>query len=416
MRYVDVIGIGAINYDYMFPSKKTDNKYSNPDDGEENIGVANEIVEEEITDLLITSRKTYSTQIGGSALLALKAINAIDNSLSVGFVGVCGLASDFDKRYGKNLNIKSELAFINNQDWLFYTDETTAEENRYIGKASAKLDDNNTRGRIDISVGANDLIIDLIEKKENEENASLVDYLSQAKWIHISSLSRFEHFEAIMEYVIKAKNKNRFLKISIDPGFQYTKNKKIEIQKYLRIADYVFFNKKEFENLILIEDLPDNDKYVKAATYINDPDNANTKIFVIKRKDRHELIDFINGTPYVYFHKSLPFYKINNDTGAGDCFAGGFIAGLLSDRLISQQPAPISLGVLAAKARMTSATTSSIYENIENESKKFFLKKYKNGELNRRQRIKLFLQSHADFISGFVASLIFTYICSLLIK
>jgi len=410
MKYVDVIGIGAINYDYMFPCKKVFNNDSNPDNGEENIGVANEIVEEEISELLSTGKKYYSTQVGGSSLLALKAIHAIDKSLSLGFVGVCGQASEFDKRHGKNLNLKSELSFINNQEWLFYTDESTPIENRYIGKASVKLNKSNTRGGIDISLGANNIIIDLIHKKEQDEKVKLTDFLSQARWIHISSLSRFEQFEKIMEYVIKAKCKNPFLRVSLDPGDQYTKHKKLYLQKYLKEVDYVFLNKKEYNNLILNEDLPENEKRIKISTYFNDPENVKTKIFVIKSKSKHELIDFINGTSYVFYHKSLPFYKINNDTGAGDCFAGGFIAGLLSDKLISQQPAPISLGVLAAKARMTSITNSSIYENIEKKSTEFLLKRYKNGEMNRKQWLKLFFQSHIDFLIGFITSLIIAYI------
>lgn len=414
MKYVDVIGIGAINYDYMFPCKKM--KYADfyPDNGEENIGVPMEVVEDEISELYITAKKNYTTQIGGSALLALKTIKAIDKDISVGYVGVCGQVNNFDKIYGKSLEPKSELSFIDNQDWLFYTDETTPVENRYIGKAAIRLNKKNTRGNINISLGANDLIIDLINKKEEEGN-NFVEYLAQAKWIHVSSLSKFEQFEKIMEYVIKAKSINRFLRISIDPGDKYTKKKKNELQKYMKEVDYVFLNNKEFQNLIINEDLPDNDKYTKLSTYFNNPYNVNTKVFIIKRKNKHILIDFINRVPYVYYHKSLPFYKINNDTGAGDCFAGGFIAGILSERLISQQPYPIQLGVLSAKTRMTSISNYSVYENIELETKKFIYKKLKNGELNLRQRIKLFMQSHIDFIIGFVSSLIISYICTLLI-
>lgn len=241
MKYVDVIGIGAINYDYMFPCKNSFNNDSSPDNGEENIGVPNEVVEEELDELLSTGKKYYTTQIGGSALLALRTIKAIDENLTIGFVGVCGQTSEYDKRHGKNLNLKSELSFIDNQEWLFYTNETTPIENRYIGKAAVKLNKSNTRGGIDISVGANDLILDLINKKEIEENTSLVDYLSQARWIHISSLSRFEQFEKIMEYVKEAKTKNRFLKISIDPGDQYTKSKKKSITKTSQNSRLCFF-------------------------------------------------------------------------------------------------------------------------------------------------------------------------------
>ena len=145
----------------MFPCKKM--KYADfyPDNGEENIGVPMEVVEDEISELYITAKKNYTTQIGGSALLALKTIKAIDKDISVGYVGVCGQVNNFDKIYGKSLEPKSELSFIDNQDWLFYTDETTPLENRYIGKAAIRLNKKNTRGNINISLGANDLIIDL---------------------------------------------------------------------------------------------------------------------------------------------------------------------------------------------------------------------------------------------------------------
>lgn len=111
---------------------------------------------------------------------------------------------------------------------------------------------------------------------------------------------------------------------------------------------------------------------------------------------------------------TIPNYKINNDTGAGDCFAGGFIAGLLSDRLIAQQPAPISLGALASRTRMIADTNGMIFKNIESESEKFFKKKYQHGELNRWQRIRIFFNKHSQFIFGFISSLVITLIIRLL--
>lgn len=413
MKYVDVIGIGAINYDYMFTCKKSDNKNKIADDGEENLGCQDIEVEEEISELYKTC-KQYSTQIGGSALLSLKAIHAIDKSLSIGYVGVCGQISDFDKRYGKNLIIENELSFIDNQEWLFHTDNKTPVAQRYIAKAVIKLH-KNTRDHINISQSANDLIIDFIKRKECTTGNSLVDFLSQAKWIHITSLNIFEHFEEIMRYVIKAKEKNRFLKISMDLGYQYTKDKSMELKKYLKYADYVFLNQSEYNNLIKNTDLPDDDKYIKLSTYFEKVKNINTKIFIIKHKSHHELIDMRNGVPYIYYHRTLPFYKIYNDTGAGDCFAGGFIAALLSDKLIAQQPASVSLGVLAAKTRMGTIENSFVYDEIENKSKKFMLKKYVNGKNNKYQRMCLFMKSHTDFIVGFITSFIITYICSLIV-
>lgn len=416
MKYVDVIGIGAINYDYMFHCKKTDSRNSTSDGGREDQGRAKTEVENEILELY-RSGKEPITQIGGSAYLAIKAIKAIDNSLSVSYVGVCGKFNDFDKRYGTNLNINSEFHNIDNKEWLFFTDDDTPEDKRYIGKSVVRLH-HHVRDNIKISAGANELILDCIKQKEKTENASFCNFLAQAKWIHISSLSNFEQFEEIMSYVFKAKKINRFLKISIDPGFKFTDEYRDRLQKYLKIADYVFLNKDEYENIIINKDMANNDKYIKLAAYFNNPENVNTKIFIIKHRNRHELIDFKNGTPYIYYHKVLWNFEIFNDTGAGDCFAGGFIAGMLSDKLIAQQPAPINLGTLVSKTRMNTPNNDEIYNNITTEAQKFFLKQYKNGRNSRRQKIIFILKSNCKplltFIGGAITSFIISAICSIL--
>lgn len=96
MRNPDVIGIGAINYDYMFHCKVSSTKNFSPDNGREELGRPYKEVEEIIKAHSINGND-LDIQIGGSALLALKAIHAIDKSLSIAFVGVCGRFNEFDK-------------------------------------------------------------------------------------------------------------------------------------------------------------------------------------------------------------------------------------------------------------------------------------------------------------------------------
>ena len=408
MKFPDVIGIGAINYDYMFNCKATDTRSSGTDSGREDLGRPEDEVREEIEELR-QSGNMPETQIGGSALLALKAINAIDESLSISYVGVCGQLTDYDKRYGSISSVKRELSFIDNQEWLFCTNDTFPEDVRFIGKSVVRLH-KHIRDNIKISEGANGLLIDLIKQKEQREGVSFADFLSQAKWIHVSSLGTFERFSEIMGYVMRAKEKNRFLRISIDPGFQFTQYNREALQIYLKASDYVFLSRKEYLNLIINEDLPENEKYIKLATYFNDPENANTKVFIVKHKNRHELIDFVNGIPYVYYHSVIGYFQIYNDTGAGDCFAGGFISGVLSDRLVAYQPAAVELGVLAAKDRMTAPDSAEVYENIKNASKSFFEQAYKNGRDSKRKKIVFFLKSHYKPVLAFIGGAIASYV------
>ena len=93
-----------------------------------------------------------------------------------------------------------------------------------------------------------------------------------------------------------------------------------------------------------------------------------------KHDDRHELIHFKDGVCQIRTvrHKKLYQYQLNNDTGAGDSFAGGFISGMLDDRLNSDIAEPIQLGVLAAKGRMRSFDYENPYLNIQKLTDAFF--------------------------------------------
>ena len=94
---------------------------------------------------------------------------------------------------------------------------------------------------------------------------------------------------------------------------------------------------------------------------------------IVKHDDRHELITFQDGHCRIRttWHKKLYHYQLNNDTGAGDSFAGGFISGMLCDRLNSDISLPIQMGVLAAKGRMLSFDYENPYINIQKFTQEF---------------------------------------------
>ena len=71
-------------------------------------------------------------------------------------------------------------------------------------------------------------------------------------------------------------------------------------------------------------------------------------------------------------HQKLYQYQMNNDTGAGDSFAGGFISGMLDERLNADLAGPIRLGVLAARGRMISFDYENPYLNIQKLTDAFF--------------------------------------------
>ena len=108
MAGLDIICIGAINYDYMFHCTGLDLVETSAGGGDENLSNPISDVENDIQELAIKG-KEYTTQIGGSAFITLKVAKHILPNLQVAYVGVCGTPSPFDLRFGKTNDIDAEL-------------------------------------------------------------------------------------------------------------------------------------------------------------------------------------------------------------------------------------------------------------------------------------------------------------------
>ena len=231
---VDVIGIGAINFDFVFSSNHSDinTRDKKIDDGEE-IFVKEHVFNDH---LLQVERDTElsQTQIGGSALLAIKTIKSMCSNLRTAYVGVCGSIPEYSKKYDfpkKQEELESYInSFIDDTSWLF------TQTDNIIGCSLVKLY-KQQRQFINIYTGANNSLLNKIQEKGKEE---FVNFLASAKWIHMTSLKDVYQFKCIADLVNKAKKINPQLKVSIDPGYDYTKNHWKTLKTILPIVDYVF--------------------------------------------------------------------------------------------------------------------------------------------------------------------------------
>lgn len=374
MSDLDIICIGAINYDYMFHCTGLDLAETSADGGDENLSNPISDVENDIQDLA-RKGKEYTTQIGGSAFITLKVAKHIIPNFKVAYVGVCGTPNQFDLRYGKTNDIDTELAHLDNRDWLFMTrDRFDDPYSKAIAKSIVRLY-NHTRNCIKIAPCANNTLLDRIQEQESRTGTTLAEYLSKTRWIHLSSLSDFDQFETIMQSVIQAKKINPSLKVSMDPGFEYTSLRRERLQPLIAYVDYVFLNKSEKKNLGLnvrsVRPL-----YTNLCEYFSAINPDPNRTLIVKYDDRHELISFKDGISIIRTvrHKKLYQYQLNNDTGAGDSFAGGFICGMLDERLNKDIADPIQLGVIAAKGRMQSFDYENPYHNIQKLTDEYFEK------------------------------------------
>jgi sugar/nucleoside kinase (ribokinase family) len=379
---IDVIGIGAINFDFIFNSK-SGNDWSKPKETERGIeGLASMTNTRALVRMI--DKLTCTTQIGGSAFLTIRTISSLNIGLKTAYVGCYGTPTEVENEAGFPNDIDSEFAFLGNRDWLFKTPEEP-------GRAIVRL----YRGKrlmIDISPGANNSLKENIVKKEKSDeattdlgsNSSFVQFLCKAKWIHITSLADIEQFKFIVEKMRKAKEINPLVKISVDPGYEYSKSHIETLKELFVFSDYIFLNENEFNNLIGGNELDRKTKIDVLNNLVADTATKETLVFIQKGRRRNEVLNFIGGKPFSrnFWHPLLNHWKIYNDTGAGDVFAGGVIAGLLTPHLLTHQPAAIRLGSILASIRLHSkdfpekefgrAYDRFIKNNLRNESINYY--------------------------------------------
>ena len=395
-KEIDVVCIGAINFDYIFSNQKFEfsKKRRTIDDGEESF-----VDTRTFNDLLTETKKhvkDYYVSIGGSALLTLKAVKEMCSSLKTAYVGVYGeIPPDSGKKISIHTinDLKKEFKkFIDDDTWLFYEKHSTS--GRAVVNQFKKR-----REFIKIDPGVNHKLYSCINQIGDDE---FIAFLSSVKWIHITSLPNIGDFLKICGLIGEAKKINRQLKVSIDPGYEYTKSHWTELKEVLNVADFVFLSKIEYDNVCQNLRINEHNKINRVGTELR-AGNSNAQVIIIKEQSKTMLISLVGDENYkrTYYHKKLPSFSIMNDTGAGDVFAGGFIAGMLMPAMLSYQPAPINLGATAAREKLKAEKWP---EHLKDITYDFYEKNMKNESRNIKQRAKMFLKN--PIISMFLGAIV----------
>ena len=297
-------------------------------------------------------------------------------------------------------------SYIDDTSWLFRDDAAST------GCALVRLH-RHRRQYINIFTGANDALWDKIQARGLD---SFVGFLASAKWVHLTSLRDVFQFEQIFECVRAAKRINRHLIVSVDPGYDYTKNHWKTLREILRGVDFVFLSRTEWSNLSLNLGLSMRSRMLDLGSELIKV-KADPQMLILKSKRRTSLLSLIDGDPCVrtYFHRTLRFTRIRNDTGAGDAFAGGFVAGKLSPYMLSHQPAPIELASIAARERLKTIKWPT---ELKQKALQFFYGNMRNERLNRRQLFKIRLDILKNpvlyFAAGIVTAVVGNVIWSLM--
>jgi len=122
MKRPDVIGIGAINFDYIFDFNpgKDGGKPPAVEVGIEDLGInkREELVEERIFDRVAKGAEPI-VEVGGSAYRTVKTISTMNCGLTTAYVGVYAQGEKTESKAGFFYDPKTEFGHLTNTDWLF---------------------------------------------------------------------------------------------------------------------------------------------------------------------------------------------------------------------------------------------------------------------------------------------------------
>lgn len=376
---IDVIGIGAVNYDYVAPVSKYRESDERVDHGTEHLSRHSSRSLEELILSHYYNDGFVDRQIGGSAYLAVKTISHLDDfDLNTAYVGVVSSPDELERDINFFSDVPSvdspedvmdEFAHLSDDEWLFEADGPP-------GRALVELNKGGKRDKIPVGPGSNGELVDRILAKEAQcdeagEEKPFTRYLASARWIHLTSFSDFEQFQFFVERIRDAKRINPHLRVSIDPGDEYTdshtnqdaktladkeENETQSLKNAFEVSDFVFMTEDELIQLSGSSEY-DLTRGVDVLKNLSEADGFQT--IVLKEENRNLLINFVNREPYYryaeglraseYWHRKISSWNIKNDTGAGDALAGGVIAGLLSPTTLAYKPVPVEIGSSLAR-------------------------------------------------------------------
>jgi sugar/nucleoside kinase (ribokinase family) len=336
---LDIVGIGAINLDYIASASSKVGETSVSDLpglfewGSEH-AVEKILISETLARLGIDG---LHPSIGGSSFNVIHALASMGLDLKLGFVGVAG------EPPVPGISVKQHL-----QDhdidgrYVFSSEDTT-------GICLSLIEDGERT--LFTYPGANTSLGALVEEREDE----LLDYIASAKVVHVTSLLDDHSAEAMLRLLTNLRNRAS-TQISFDPGHTWADDPSPTVNAFLRLADYLLVNFREFK--LLGGYLPgDSDPVI--ASRIFEQCGPTCSILVLKHYDRTKLFRLHRGEISVreLQHVPLGSREIEDATGAGDVFAAGLLAGLAATPF--QVELGVRLGVDLARAKLRSVGSES---------------------------------------------------------
>jgi sugar/nucleoside kinase (ribokinase family) len=340
---VDIVGLGAINLDFIIDSTQT--QKLNPRDRDYRLasfeqgierGVSQEVVQEALERLSDLSPKISP---GGSALNTVATVASTSAPISVGYVGVCGRSPDAGFDFANWFSVLG-------------IDTTHMLMSEEVSGVCVSYTQGHERSMLTTS-GANWKLQDFI----SENYDAILSYLSSARCVHLTALADKTDPGVIASLLRDLKSRFPSVTISIDPGALWSPFDRLEgVNDILQVADLVFANSREFD--LLTRRLPNMTDLDAAMHLFRSGINLRT-VILLKRYDHIKAFSRVGAEVIqrVYANSIiLSDDEIVDDTGAGDVFAGGMICGSCIPAFETEHSIELGLRLARSKLRFVGMT------------------------------------------------------------
>lgn len=306
---LDIVGIGALNIDLIIARRTVANS-----------AVIRELQESSERDTESTRDDQYLATVlskvglencrvvlGGSAFNAIRAVRALGSQLRVGYLGVAGDPFQID--------ILAELARHGID---------ASQVSQVHGEPSGRCVSVSEGGdrQLYTFIGANRLFASYI----TDNYDSVLRYLDGVRWVHVTSLLDRDSPKVLARLLRDLRAKSPLTTISIDPGYIWVDTHAATLQPLLRNGDVLFLNDRELRKL----GTPGESDLERAECLFERLDSGRLLV-VLKRYDLVTVLQPDRRRARIFARTfqtdPYPTSVIKDDTGAGDVFAGGFIAG-----------------------------------------------------------------------------------------
>jgi sugar/nucleoside kinase (ribokinase family) len=320
----DVVGIGALNLDYIttraitiagssIPSRIESMLQGRGQDVE--LGTERYVDADTIYEAIdAASMGNPQTTLGGSAFNAVRAMAKTQVGLRLGYVGVEGHVPVIGMSFVRQL---AELGIDRN----FVRQDTT----NPCGICLSVL--TGADRTLLTHAGANSQMAKFLRDEFDE----VVNYLCTARVIHVTSFLDSDTADVLALVLAAVKSRALGTLVCFDPGHVWSVERSPAVQAIVQLSDYLLVNYREFQELAQHKPGESNDDI--ASRILESIASVDARL-IVKRPAGIWCYRRVDSNVAGTFYGQAPLREeeIQDSTGAGDVFAAGLLTALTSDR------------------------------------------------------------------------------------